>query len=49
MSVWVYGIVEPGWYTAKQEWDESYAQHLRSLGYHVIKAAFDKKPKEVPA
>ena len=41
-SVWAYGIVEPGWYIAKLLWDQSYAEHLQSLGYRVVRSV--KKP-----
>ena len=35
MSVWVMGIKAPGYYVAKNTWDQEYVQHLKSLGYRV--------------
>jgi hypothetical protein len=40
-SVWAYGIKEPGWYCAKSLWSDSYAEHLRSIGY-VVERSFGK-------
>ena len=34
-AVWAYGKVEPGWYMAKAIWRQSYADHLKELGYRV--------------
>lgn len=42
-KTWVYGKVEPGWYVARGVWSESWADHLKSLGYRVVRSA--DKPK----
>lgn len=34
-KVWAYGKVENGWYVAKWVWDETYARHLKDMGYQV--------------
>ncbi len=44
MRTWVYGKSTPGWYVAKQTWDDAYSQHLISLGYQVQRS--DNKPVE---
>lgn len=44
--VWAYGIKQPGWYVAATEWSESYAEHLRSLGYTVDRSM--RMPDYVP-
>lgn len=33
--VWVMGKTEPGWYCAKQVWDNEYVADLRAMGYQV--------------
>ena len=45
--MWVYGIVEPGWYKAKCDWDEGLAQHWRSLGYRV--ESYDPRQPNIDA
>ncbi len=36
MNTWVYG--KDGWYVAMNGWRDSYAEHLRSLGYQVVQS-----------
>jgi hypothetical protein len=41
--LWVLG--KTGWYMAKWVWDNSYAEHLRSLGFEVVQSATDPGKK----
>jgi len=34
--MWVYG--SEGWYVAKWIWSDSYCEHLKTLGYRVVRS-----------
>ena len=46
-AVWAYGIKEPGWYMARAIWNQSYADHLVTMGYEVERSI--QKPLRKPA
>lgn len=47
-SVWAWGIVEPGWYCACWGWDGKFAEHLKQIGYRVVRSIGKPTPDGRP-